>query len=256
MSLALAPRKDFLSRRSSRVSNASSVHGSKSSSTIFASAISQRKSSSRSLNASQFSMRRSSLQNVSARSSTNSLRRQKSSRQNSLANYIQEEEHSKQNAVWTHTEEPSGNALWNVVNQGLGSQGSPSLISSEGSVLSEDSSQSSLQSPDDDAEHDFMNKYALHKASMQQQTNTPPGSPGNHAVGRTSMQHPIILHSINSLQGSRRNSFHVHAQIKDEDVWGQFVETANAEEQLVCRSQVLSIARRYPASFSNLNPAQ
>lgn len=251
MSLTLAPRKDFLSKISSRVSNASSVHGSKSSSTIFASAISQRKSTSKNLKASQFSMRRSSLQNVSARSSTNSLRRQKSSRQNALANYIQEEEHSKQNAMWTHTEEPSErNALRNVVNQGLGPQGSPSLTSSKSSVLTERSSQS------DDAENDFMNKYALHKAPMQQQTSTPPGLPGSHAVGRASMQHPIILHPTNSLRGTRRNSFHMYAQIKDEDAWGQFVETANAEEQLVRRSQVLSIARRHPASFSHSSPAQ
>ena len=253
----LAPRNDSLSRRNSRGSNVSSLRGSKSSFNSFASATSRRKSLSNNLNVSQFSLGQSALQNGSAQSSMHSLRRQKSSRQNALSDYIQEKDPSKQNATWNHTQEPSKrNKLWNIAKQGFGSQGPPSLISSESSVTTEGSSQSSLQPPVNDAHNDFLNIYALHESSMQQQTNTPVGSPRNYGVGRVSLQRPTILHPTNSLRGSRRNSFHPYAQIKEEDTWGQFVETADAEEELVRRCRVLSTRRRYPASSSHSSPAQ
>ena len=36
-------------------------------------------------------------------------------------------------------------------------------------------------------------------------------------------------------------------KIKEEDIWGQFVDTQDAEEDLVRRSKILSLTQRYHA---------
>mmetsp|Transcript_25463 Transcript_25463/g.53232 ORF Transcript_25463/g.53232 Transcript_25463/m.53232 type:complete len:302 (+) Transcript_25463:217-1122(+) len=230
---------------------------------------------------SQFSLtrKRSSI----AQSSTNSLRRQKSSRQNSLLSYTQQEEPSTKNDEWNFTQlqqkplRPQQNALWNIVHnkQGsaaLSSQGPPSLISSDGSVLTEFSSQASLQSPGsrspptslhatgDTARNDLLQRIALHQASLQHSTNPRVVSPADPALARVPMQplqHPTILHPTNSLQRSRtrNSSFFPPSQIKEEDPWGHFVETAEDLEEYAPNPSLLSVTRRYPASFSHMSSA-
>lgn len=231
---------------------------------------------------SQFSLarKRSSI----AQSSTNSLRRQKSSRQNSLLSYTQQEEPSTKNDEWNFTPmqqeplRPQQNALWNIVhNQGSAassSQGPPSLISSDGSDLTDFSSQASLQSPgsrspptslhataDDAARNDLLQRIALHQASLQHSTNPRVVSPANPALARVPMQqqhhHPTILHPTNSLQRSRtrNSSFFPPSQIKEEDPWGHFVETAEDLEEYAPCASLLSVTRRYPASFSHMSSA-
>jgi len=230
----LAPRSvDSLSGRSS-----ASPNGSKASLNSYGSATSRQTSLSNNCHGSQFSMRRSSSRNGSAHSSTHSLRQ--------------------------HMQEPSKqNAVWNIEDQGSVSQGPPSLVNS--AVLRErfssgSSPRSSLQPPSvqPPANDDALHRYsALHRATLQHHTNIPVGSNRNYALGRASLQHPTILHPTNSLSGSRSNSFLPSAQIKDEDTWGQFARTENAEKELGRRSssKLLSITRTYPASFSYSRPS-
>lgn len=267
----LAPLKvDSFTRTS-----ASSLRGSKSSltklnsigSTSSRSPPSRRTSFSRDYNKgsqsqAQFSLSRKRTGGQST-TSTSSLRRQKSSRQNSLLSYTQMEEPKKHNDEWNfaQTQPSTKNAFWDIVNQGSVSQ-APSLISSENSVLTADSSQASLQpsghhspptslpSPADDVRNDLLHRLALHKTSLQRPTNVPTVSPGN-SVGRTPPQHPSILHATNALQRAQRNSsFIPPSQIREEDPWGHFVETADVEEQLDHRSRLVAARRKYPASFS------
>mmetsp|Transcript_28953 Transcript_28953/g.61468 ORF Transcript_28953/g.61468 Transcript_28953/m.61468 type:complete len:265 (+) Transcript_28953:227-1021(+) len=258
----LAPRKNnSLSRTSS-----SSLRVSKASLGSVGSSSSRQTSFGKNCEGSQFSLsRRSSLQKrKSDMSSTSSLRRQKSSRQNSLLSYMLPEETSNKNDVWDLTKTqvpPKQNAFWNIVNQGSASQGPPSLASSDNSVFTDYSSQSSmqpssLQSPATDARSDTSDRIALHKLMLKNSTNTESGSPRKYSLGRAALQHPAILHPTNNLQRSRWNSFHVSAQIKEEDGWGHFVEVTEAERQSPRRSSLQPVARRYPASFSQLSPAK
>mmetsp|Transcript_39778 Transcript_39778/g.72786 ORF Transcript_39778/g.72786 Transcript_39778/m.72786 type:complete len:210 (-) Transcript_39778:63-692(-) len=147
--------------------------------------------------------------------------------------------HSSTHSLRQHMQEPSKqNAVWNIEDQGSVSLGSPSLVNSDTSS-SGSSSQSSLQPP---SVQPPANSDALHRY---------------YAIRRASLQHPTILHPTNSLSGSRSNSFLPSAQIKDEDTWGQFARTENAEKELGRRSssKLLSITRTYPASFSYSRPS-
>mmetsp|Transcript_14886 Transcript_14886/g.24219 ORF Transcript_14886/g.24219 Transcript_14886/m.24219 type:complete len:201 (+) Transcript_14886:57-659(+) len=111
------------------------------------------------------------------------------------------------------------NAVWNIEDQGSVSLGSPSLVNSDTSS-SGSSSQSSLQPP---SVQPPANSDALHRY---------------YAIRRASLQHPTIMHPTISVPGSRGNSFLPSVQIKEEDTWGQFVETEDAEEDLVRRSRL------------------
>lgn len=207
--------------------------------------------------------RRPSMQKQrSSLSSTSSLRRQKSSRQNSLLSYIQIEEPTKQNAEWNFTQAqlPKQNAFWDIVAKGpVSSQGPPSLASSENSESTENSSQetqqlqysalpsplSSLPSPADDAQGDLLQRFDLHRASLQ------------HPAGSAPLPCPTILHPTNSLHRSRRSTSFLPSRIEEDDAWGHFVETADAAEDLDRRLNLLSMARKNcPASFSNFGPTR
>lgn len=232
------PRMLSPSGASLRRSNGSLSHGSRTSLSSFAGSVSsQRRPSMNSNYDSQFSLRRSSMNNGSAQSSTHSFYGRK------FAQQQQQQGSSKQNAVWNF--------------EGQGPQGPPSLVTSEGSSVrtgssSISSSQSSLQSPSvlpirSDARDMLIRYNALRRATLQHPTrsDTLPGQ------RRGSLQHPTILHATNSRTGS--TSFLPQTRIEEEK-WGQFVDVADAEEELVRRSKLLSVSR-YPANFSSSSPA-
>jgi len=238
----LTPRDSF-PRRGSRAS----LTGSRSSLTSMGSATTYGRSSMRNNNnfGSYFSLRRSSINNGSAQSSTHSMLRP--------------------------TKQPASqqNAVWNIENTVSVSKGPPSLVTSETSSETEptsscSSSQSSLHTPASlppvgNSRQDALQRYyALRRAPLQSPTTSRAGSPRQTVVRRASLQHPSILHGINtrSPRSSASSSFLPSAQIKEEDTWGQFVDCAGAEQDLINRSKLLSVSRSYPAQLSSSGPAR
>jgi len=260
----LAPSKDSFRR------SGASLNGSRVSLSSLGSKTSRHTSLSNNYG-SQFSLRRSSLQNGSARSSMQSLRHEESQRQLSQG---RGQGASNHNAVW-NIEDPvnpphslrlrdqgRSNAVWDINDSGSVSRGPPSLTSSINSESTARSSQSSLQSPSlqtpaNDTRNEVLQRfYALNKASLKKQANTRKESPQSYDLRRPQLKHHSILHPTNSLSISRRHSFLPSAQIKEEDAWGHFVETKEAEEDLARRSKLLSVTKAYPASFSHSYPTQ
>lgn len=172
---------------------------------------------------------------------------------------------SNQNATWGNIEGPSA--------------GPPSLADSETSEqteerslsLSRSSTQSSLlqlQPPSpkkSDPRYEALHRYyALRRTSLNQQpTASLSGSPEDRnrhhlvraAPRRTSLQlqhynHLPGHHHHPHLQGSRGScpSFPLNARIKEEDAWGQFVDTAEREDDLIRRSRLLAATRTYRAA--------
>mmetsp|Transcript_27897 Transcript_27897/g.47429 ORF Transcript_27897/g.47429 Transcript_27897/m.47429 type:complete len:218 (+) Transcript_27897:285-938(+) len=155
---------------------------------------------------------------------------------------------SLQNGPDMHVQQ---NAVWCIEDQGSVSQGPPSLVSSRSSSRS--SSQSSMQhypggqSP---VNNTPLHRYhALRRASLQHPPISGESSRKNPVQG-LSLQYPTILHPTNIRNGSPGNSFLPSAQIKEEDTWGHFVETGDADDELVRRSRLLSISRRNLATLS------
>jgi len=257
----LTPRNSFPRRPSN-----ASLSGSKSSMrSIGGSVTAQRRPSGGSnYHGSQFSLtRRTSMrQNGSAQSSTHSLLRPSA------------QPASKQNAEWNIQDQdkvsqgrPLSLAGWNIGGQGKVSPGGPpSLATSVTSEETESSSLSSLQSglqspsilpPLGNSRQDAMQRYyTLRRASLQQQTSSEMGPPKNHAFRRASLQHPSILHATSITSAGSANSFLPCAGIKEEDGWGQFVDVADAEKELIRRSKLLAISRRYHATTGRPGPVR
>ena len=149
------------------------------------------------------------------------------------------------------------NDVWNVEDQG---SATPSLVSSaagsDGYSSSSSSSQSSLQQPPSllgptGDRYDALQRYyaSRRRASLQHPTNAHPTSllpaspTRNYKASR--QQHPAILHPTNSLPVlSGNSSFLPTQQINEDDVWGQFVDCHDAEEDLARRCKLLSLTRK------------
>lgn len=239
----LTPSHSGSLRRSGTSLNGS-LHGSRTSLSSFGSttSVARRAVMMNRYNGSGLSLRRSSLQNAgSTQSSTSSLRREASRQRQHQLNMMDQEPSSK-------------NAVWDFVNQASVSKG-PSSFST---VSTDRSSQSSLlrsptpspppSSPIDN--NDALQRYyALHKKYMQHRPKK------NNAPVVPTLQRPI-LHATNNIPRRNSLSFMPPAQIKEEDTWGQFVETKlddDAEDELKTLSVV---TRKYPASFAHLNRSQ
>lgn len=234
----------ILNRGGSRISSGS-LPGSRSS--LGSCGASRRGSTSSSCYGSTFSLRRSSMNTASAQSSLHSPRQA----QSLYRHQATQQTSSKQNSVW------------NVEDQG---SATPSLVSSAagseyGSSSSSSSSQSSLQQPPSllgptgDRYDALQRYYASRRASLQHPTNAHttsllPASPTrNYKASR--QQHPAILHPTNSLPVLSGNSSFLPAQqINEDDVWGQFVDCHELEEDLARRCKLLSLTRKAPVVSS------
>lgn len=181
-----------------------------------------------------------------------------------------------QQFVWPEQDKSNHNDEWDFVAKSPGrpglmslaglSGGPPSLVSSETSVTtgepSPHSSQSSLRSsvpPTKESRTDALRQYykvAHRRSSMEQNYRSPTSLPGppvykRPAPRRASSRHPSILHATNNIQGYKSSSFLPQTQ-NEVDNWGQFVDTEDAEEDLVRRSKVLSIKNHYASSYASL----
>mmetsp|Transcript_4104 Transcript_4104/g.10428 ORF Transcript_4104/g.10428 Transcript_4104/m.10428 type:complete len:229 (-) Transcript_4104:305-991(-) len=220
----ITPRRESIPRRSN-----ASLHGSRSSSKSYES---RRASQDDNCYGSQFSLRRSSINNRSSQSSSHSFRQQALSRHHQ----------SKQNTEWKIEYQGSASHPPSLVTA------SDTSIETEESSLSRSSSQSSMQPPSPslltttEVRYGVLRQYYVtRRVTLHYQHPTSIlGSPRNqHGLLRAS------LHPTNrSLPGSPRNSFLPQAHIMEEGTWGQFVDVADAEEELVRRSKLLSINRR------------
>lgn len=231
----ITPRRESIPRRSN-----ASLPGSRSS---LKSYESRRASLDNNYYGSQFSLRRGSSQ------SSSSLRQQAL-----LRHHQAMQQQSKQNAVWNMDDQGSVSHPPSLVTT------SDTSVETEERSLSRTSSQSSMRPPSPsllpttEVRYGALRQYYVtRRATLHHQHPTSsPGSPRNqHGLRRASLQYP----TNRSLPGSPRNSFLPQARITEEGTWGQFVDVADAEEELVRRSKLLSITRRYPATLSHSVPS-
>ena len=155
---------------------------------------------------------------------------------------------SRQNAEWNTEENQGAVVSWNCLDQGIVSK-TPSLTGSDTSAqtdrssLTRTSSRSSLLEPPlppaqttaADARSGALRRfYALQKASMQEQ----------QRPTTDRLRVPTAAGSVAYLPQDRIK--------RQENTWGQFVDVADAEEELVRRSKFLSIRRHLTTSSHSL----
>jgi hypothetical protein len=185
---------------------------------------SRRSSISNQYHASHFALRRPSANDSSVQSSLSSMRNQAV-----LRDQAAQQRPSMQNSVWS-IDSPNG---------------PPSLVNSDASVrtdrsLSRCSSQSSMQSP--------IHRLATDRRASMPSPTEASAAPAGPSAGSYSASLPGALRNYMNRRASLKHthdSFLPSGQINEEGVWGQFVDVADADEDLVRRMKILSLARNH-----------